>query len=181
MNVASFTHEACTAIMRIADAFNKSDMEYERRGGLFSAFDPIIMTESSEQILGGQEQIPVWLNDRALRWGTKWDVSDEDLRAIEVVSEHEIRLQYDTAWTPPIPFYNTLLRQGYSIHAYYLEPDEGYCGEYHNGRDLMFENLRIEGKGQLMRTKLRIVLQQFGRQPQTIHEVTQKENIKYAL
>lgn len=169
-NVATFTHQTRSGIMRIADAFNKTDMEYERRGGLFSAFDPIAMTEAEERRLVGESKLPAWLLGRVDHWGTKWDVCDEDLRAMEIVSESEIRLRYDTAWAPPIPFYNTILRRGYGIHAYYLEPDEGYCGEYYNGRDLIFENLRIEGNGQQMRTKLRTILRQFGILPQAVVE-----------
>lgn len=170
-NIATFTHPKRSGIMRIADAFNKTDLEYRRRGGLFSEFDPIQMTESEERRLVGERRMPAWLLERVQRWGAKCDVCDEDPRTIEFISESGVRLRYDTAWAPPIPFYNTMLRRGYGIHAFYLEPDEGYCGEYYNGRDLIFENLRIEGNGQQMRTKLRTILRQFGLHPQVIDEV----------
>lgn len=170
-NVATFTNHSLSAIMRIADAFKKTDLEYGRRGGLFSEFAPIPMTESEERRLVGESRMPAWLLERVQRWGTKWDVCDEDPRTIEFISESGVRLRYDTAWAPPIPFYNTMLRLGYGIHAYYLEPDEGYCGEYYNGRDLMFQNLNLEGNGQQMRTKLRTILRQFGLLPLTVHEM----------
>jgi hypothetical protein len=41
-------------------------------------------------------------------WGTKWRIHDKDLTIVEIVewgdnNELEVKLEFDTAWIPPIP------------------------------------------------------------------------------
>ena len=78
-----------------------------------------------------------WCN---ANWGTKWDAYD-----IEIVSEHyegdtaELTLTFDTAWAPPIEFYNALVEQGFEVYAMYNEFGCAFCGIYENGSDMYVE------------------------------------------
>ena len=69
-------------------------------------------------------------------WGTKWDVSPIE------ISERDggVFLSFYTAWTPPIPFYEKLAENGFSITAYYFEPGCGFCGRFtHDEGESYFE------------------------------------------
>jgi hypothetical protein len=51
-------------------------------------------------------------------------------------------LSFDTAWSPPIEFYENLEEQGFRIEAFYYEPGMAFCGVYEDGCDDQFD---IEG------------------------------------
>lgn len=60
-------------------------------------------------------------------WGTKW--SDSDVFVLEE-TPNSIKVSFDTAWCPPINFYNAMERLGFEIQAYYMEPGIGFVGKY---------------------------------------------------
>ena len=64
-------------------------------------------------------------------WGTKWDVSGVFTR----VSENESVLSFDSAWSPPVPFYAILESLGFYVRAMYYEPGMAFCGIYEDGFD----------------------------------------------
>lgn len=71
--------------------------------------------------------------DQRNRWGTKWDVSEAD------GSMHDdgdvITLTFDTAWCPPIEFYDHLVSLGFGVDATYYEPGMEFYGYYFDGSD----------------------------------------------
>lgn len=77
-----------------------------------------------------------WYDWNVANWGTKWDASD-----IEIVSEGytskyaEIVITFDTAWAPPIEFYNELVEQGFEVDAMYNEFGMAFCGMYQDGTE----------------------------------------------
>lgn len=77
-----------------------------------------------------------WYDWCTTNWGTKWDAYD-----IELVSEHyegdiaELTLTFDTAWCPPIAFYDELVEQGFEVYAMYNEFGCAFCGIYEHGSD----------------------------------------------
>ena len=55
-----------------------------------------------------------WYEWRIKHWGTKWD-------AVHIVpsmaGDDVLRLQFDTAWSPPLPVYDALLDLGFYVKA----------------------------------------------------------------
>jgi hypothetical protein len=82
-----------------------------------------------------QTFVPVNQDDGLYRiniWGTKWDiVAEEKLKVQNNIKK--VILHFDSACSPPINFYNSLLKQGFKIKSYYHEPGNSFCGVYANG------------------------------------------------
>lgn len=110
--------EGFQELMRLKEAIE--------RGSPFQEFLPIPPISST---VGGVEE-------QEKLWGTKWDL--EPLGHDMPLFEEEkgkvwIGLDYfQTAWTPPIPFYEKLVNLGIDVEAYYLEPEQFY-GSYSAG------------------------------------------------
>jgi len=69
-------------------------------------------------------------------WGTKWDIQPHDFTRED---ENTLHMSFDSAWSPPIEAYNTLLEDEWEVTAYYEEPGMGFCGKYDNGDDESYE------------------------------------------
>ena len=76
-----------------------------------------------------------WYDTNVNWFGTKWDV-DYASCGFDF-SENEIVMQPETAWSPPIPFLENLVKQYKGIEAYifYSEPGVGFSGETKIYRD----------------------------------------------
>ncbi len=77
-----------------------------------------------------------WTRDN---WGTKWDIcspndTDEIYHADDGESQHVFK--FDTAWSPPIPVYEEMERQGFRLLARYVEYGMGFFGHYKEGNDI---------------------------------------------
>jgi len=72
-----------------------------------------------------------WYDWNTNRWGTKWDV---DVYVTENTDE-SVTISFDSAWAPPVGFYELLTEQGYNVTGYYYEPGMGFAGIYENGQD----------------------------------------------
>jgi len=70
-----------------------------------------------------------WYDWNIDAWGTKWDVGEE-MDSVARIDERTVRLSYDTAWGPPIAFYEKMSEAGWEITAYYLEEGMGFVGKY---------------------------------------------------
>jgi hypothetical protein len=60
-------------------------------------------------------------------WGTKWDAHVIDWSRN---NDNEIFISFDSAWSPPITFYEYLVNNGWKVDAIYHEPGMCYCGTY---------------------------------------------------
>lgn len=81
-----------------------------------------------------------WYQWRLDNWGTKWDVSDCTADRFESEpGKYSVNLHFDTAWGPPIAFYEHLTSLGFDVTAYYYEPGMAFCGKYENGIDDGYE------------------------------------------
>lgn len=69
-------------------------------------------------------------------WGSKWDVSQT-----EVIDQFEnsISVAFESAWSPPIAFYDRMVEMGFEVNATYFEPGMGYVGKYIDGEDEEYE------------------------------------------
>ena len=67
-------------------------------------------------------------------WGTKWDASIIDW---ERSDDKEVRIYFDSAWSPPTVLYEFLVEEGWEVEALYHESGMGYAGMYttENGDD----------------------------------------------
>lgn len=47
-------------------------------------------------------------------------------------SENEIQMTFDTAWSPPIEFYEHMVKEGFKVHAEYHESGMGFVGSWND-------------------------------------------------
>lgn len=69
-----------------------------------------------------------WYEFAVNEWGTKWDVGNS--QGINDVDTNELVVYFDSAWSPPIAAYESLLNQGFQIYATYYEPGSAFAGIY---------------------------------------------------
>ena len=94
------------------------------KDGLFTEFLPI-PEDNKDQ----------WYEWNINNWGTKWDVDGIDC----VIEDNTTKVAFDTAWSPPIAFYEHLVELGFTVKAYYYEPGMGFCGIYDELGDAYYE------------------------------------------
>ena len=127
-------------ISRIKDWYKQSDKkeESDETGvGLFGLFYPL-PSELKDTTSPSREPNKAliekygadnWYDYQTQTWGTKWDVREF---YTEAETENEIRLSFDTAWAPPIAFYEKLSRDypELIISASYFEGGCDFCGTW---------------------------------------------------
>ena len=79
-----------------------------------------------------------WYQWNCDNWGTKWDLSTDDLDSLDldglceaIKNNDSFRLQFDTAWAPPIPVLQKMAELGV---VFDWECEEGGCGIYMEGQ-----------------------------------------------
>ena len=75
-------------------------------------------------------------------WGTKWDIDPFNCNR---VNEKALSMSFNTAWSPPLEFYEHLLTLGFVVDATYYEGGMMFCGAWSNGCD---EYYNIDGGSQ---------------------------------
>jgi hypothetical protein len=75
-----------------------------------------------------------WYDYCVNEWGTKWDVGGDDLGPAQDIPGGLI-MSFDSAWAPPIQFYEKLLDLGFSVRASYYEPGMCFAGIWEDGAD----------------------------------------------
>ena len=84
--------------------------------------------------------MPKWWQWRIANWGTKWDIGCKDSYGLEpTIVDNELSCTFDTAWSPPIGFYERLAVLGFDVQASYFEPGMSFAGTWHNGEDNSYE------------------------------------------
>lgn len=71
-----------------------------------------------------------WYDWNVSNWGTKWDAS---VYSFERIADNAILINFDTAWGPPIGFYDYLTSNDYDVTAFYNEEGMAFCGSYEDG------------------------------------------------
>lgn len=80
-----------------------------------------------------------WYSFNLSRWGTKWDACEP---CVIRVSDDTLSVSFDTAWSPPIAFYEAITELGFVVKALYYESGMSFCGSWDDGID---EYFNIEG------------------------------------
>ena len=70
-------------------------------------------------------------------WGTKWDNNGGDF-TLDADNKSGSGF-FDTAWGPPISFYEKLKEQGFVVEATYFEPGMCFAGAWSDGVDESYE------------------------------------------
>ena len=154
-NVVTFAHDDYNELQKVVAAFNK--------GQLFNTFVPcpeeLHITAGTVGPKDSPEQMELearaaanlekygfanWYDWNVANWGTKWDSSGEGFDSVGLTEgDTEVTLTFDTAWSPPIAFFERMVDDhGFSIKAYYYEPGMAFCGLYEDGVDECYD---IEG------------------------------------
>jgi hypothetical protein len=69
-------------------------------------------------------------------WGTKWEIQVQDW---ERYDDNCIRMNFDSAWSPPVTLYEFLEEEGWTVNALYHEPGMCFVGRYLDGDDDYYE------------------------------------------
>ena len=82
-----------------------------------------------------------WYDFAIGEWGCKWDISNggDDYKIKKVDNGYSVTLSFDTAWSPPINFYDKLIELEFTVDAMYYEPGVAFCGQFYDGSDETFE------------------------------------------
>ena len=76
-----------------------------------------------------------WYNWCCNNWGTKWDFGRDEYYDPTKIESGNVVVSFNTAWSPPIQFYEKLVELGYNLRATYWEPGMAFCGIWDNGYD----------------------------------------------
>lgn len=164
LNSLTLRHNDAEMIGRAATA--------AREGRLFAEFVPV---PPSLQIVAGflgdnaeQEKLEVleeanldihgyknWYDFCVGEWGTKWEASEVDINQDD---GNEVTLAFDTAWAPPLGFYEKMLDLGFEVVAQYYEPGMAFVGAWDNGQD---ECYNIPGDPESVRQEIPQAIDEF--------------------
>jgi hypothetical protein len=89
---------------------------------------------------------PRWYNWCCNNWGTKWDFGKDEYYDPAKIEDGKVMVSFNTAWSPPIQFYEKLVELDYNVRATYFEPGMAYCGIWDNGIDNYIEYGDMDNK-----------------------------------
>jgi hypothetical protein len=75
-----------------------------------------------------------WYDYCVNEWGTKWDVGGEGDQASQD-SPTDLRMNFDSAWAPPIQAMDKFEALGFRVKLVYWESGMCFCGIYEDGHD----------------------------------------------
>ena len=116
-------------------------VSHEDKNKMMALKDAILNAELCDHIMPMPEELkgttspsdsPNWYDWACEHWGTKWDIcSSHDTDEFYNDDDGETYVfKFDTAWAPPIPVYDEMIKQGFNLVAKYVEYGMGYHGEY---------------------------------------------------
>lgn len=118
MNNLTISHDDPAKAQEFADAFNS--------GNTCNHYLPLPDGED-------------WYNWQCNNWGTKWDFGADEYDDPVVVENNKVSVSFNTAWSPPIQFYEKLVQLGYNVRGTYFEAGMAFCGIWDNGFDNYIE------------------------------------------
>jgi hypothetical protein len=87
-----------------------------------------------------------WYKWQCNNWGTKWDFGRDEYYDPAKIEDGKVVVSFNTAWSPPIQFYEKLVELDYNLRATYFEPGMSYCGIWDNGVDNYIEYGGVDDK-----------------------------------
>jgi Ferredoxin-like domain in Api92-like protein len=131
-NSVIITHEDPTQIDRLVEGFKNKRLFGEFLPCPKELLDMGSPLSDAEQAEANVEKYGAadWHQWCINNWGTKWDVGEES-DGIDRVDDNKVKLSFDTAWGPPVSFYEYLDEElDFGITAFYLEEGMGFVGKY---------------------------------------------------
>ena len=105
MNNLTISHDDSTKLQEFVDAYNN--------GKTCEHFLPVPSGYYDDQR---------WYNWCCNNWGTKWDFGKDEYHDPAEIVNHEVDISFNTAWSPPVQFYEKLVELDYTVRASYWEP-----------------------------------------------------------
>jgi hypothetical protein len=141
-NTLTLSHSDPKMITRAKDAFARGEFlnefvpvpkELQIVAG--SVSDPKEQTELVKQQEANKKKYGYanWYDFCIGEWSTKWDVGDS--QGINSWTDTDLVVYFDSAWSPPIQAYDSLVNQGFTVYATYYEPGCAFAGIYEDGID----------------------------------------------
>ena len=125
-NDLTLYHEDTSNIDEVVELLERQEADgYEGDTIFFNHFRPLPKEEEEN-----------WYGWHVENWGTKWDVS---IQQWERQDDNSLWLQFDSAWGPPIAFYDFMEENDWSVSAQYHECGQCFVGEYSSGDDNFIE------------------------------------------
>ena len=115
-NNLTLTHNDPAKLQEFCDAYNS--------GGVCNHYIP-----QPEGLGDG------WYDWNVRNWGTKWDFGKDEYTEAAVIEDNKVVISFNTAWSPPVEFYDKLQKMKFMVYATYWEPGLAFCGIYDNGVD----------------------------------------------
>ncbi len=101
--------------------------------------DPVAQAELEAKSKANREKYGYanWYDFNVAEWGTKWDVSCEEVE----IDEDGLGFSgmFESAWSPPMRVAEALVEQGFQVTLYYYEPGMAYVGKFEDGCDDYYE------------------------------------------
>ena len=102
--------------------------------------DPTMLMGEGKSFSAGENATNNWYHWRIANWGTKWDIGCKDGYGMEpTIVDNELTVTFDSAWSPPLGFYERLHTLGFDVQASYFEPGMSFAGTWRNGEDDYYE------------------------------------------
>lgn len=134
-NGVTLRHADPAMIQRAAKALQEGNFLQEFIPCPQELLDAVANGQTNEALVA-QHGYSSWYDFNIANWGTKWDVSSEN---VEIEDANTLSASFDSAWSPPIAAYERLMEQGFEIEAFYYEPGMGYVGKWADGVDDCYE------------------------------------------
>jgi len=140
-NTLRLTHEDPKMIARANDALARGEFFNEFVPVPKELFETAASSATDEKLTNANIKkfgYASWYDFCINEWGTKWDT---DCHSVDTYEEHPNTLEtvFDTAWAPPIQFYEKLERLGFQVEAKYYESGMCFAGIYTEGLDDYYE------------------------------------------
>jgi hypothetical protein len=119
-NRVTLNHEDSNKI----DAIERELEKWDNGEGDCQLFNTLVPRPASEE--------EKWYDWNIDNWGTKWDAN---ISSWSRDDSNNITVYFETAWSPPLKLYYTLLDEYYTIDAVYHESGMSFCGWFDNGND----------------------------------------------
>ena len=137
MNNLTVSHDDPAKVREFANAYNS--------GHTCEHYLPCPKDENGQSIV--DESSPnYWYKWQCNNWGTKWDFGKEEYEDPAVVEDGKVAVSFNSAWSPPIQFYEKLVQLDYNVRATYFEPGMAFCGIWDNGIDNYVEYGDMDNK-----------------------------------
>lgn len=140
LKIVALTADAKAKLPAIVEGF------LSKGEGKLSAFQVILPMPEDLEDTTAPGPMPNWYQWRIEHWGTKWPEAGAE---IIDQTENMLRVQFETAWSPPLGIYSELCKQGFDVFATYAESGMGYAGHWLNGEDHEIKLSWLDGDEEL--------------------------------